>query len=418
MINSSDRAVRNFSVDKTRYIYNVLTYIEKHLTEELGPEQIASRHFISISQLYRDFYAITGHSVKEYIRKRRISNACEKIKNSDLSLSVIADESGCQTQQAFNKQFKNIVGMTPLEYNQSDTYFYFYPYSISEVSTAIKVGVENIPEWQVTRFYDSCLIGIEDKAIAALGDIAGRVFGRNGKQFGNRFCYEVMTEQNSKSKTALFATCTVNYNESEINDAWNYLYNTWLSTSMFEVNFGDGATDDFYFEEYLFKNGKPYKLKLYLPVKKRKSEHYITINCLEKMTFLIAKESGYNAERKASEKLMNYLQESSPILLRNVRKFYVCEYENSCECGIECSGDFILPDNSGLEVLQFPKGKYAVLPDDQLGDIRMGAAKIDLWLINNAIPHENIPVFAVYETINGKYETESIKMNLYKRLGI
>jgi predicted transcriptional regulator YdeE len=161
--------------------------------------------------------------------------------------------------------------MTPVEYQQGDTYFYFHPFAVSEISLAVKVAHETIPECKTTRFFDSCLIGIEDKAIASLVEIKGRVFGRNGKQIGSQLCYEVMTEQRGTGKTGLYATCVVNYNEPEINDGWNYLYNIWLSASMFEES-GDG-----YFEEYIFQNGKPRKLKLYLPVKKRKTEQHITI---------------------------------------------------------------------------------------------------------------------------------------------
>ncbi|MDD4125930.1 MAG: helix-turn-helix domain-containing protein [Eubacteriales bacterium] len=397
---------------KTNYINDILLYIEKYLTTEIDPNSISKCHFISLSQLYRDFYAYTGHSVKEYIRKRRISNVCEKIKCSDIPLAVIADESGCQTQQAFNKLFKSIVGMTPLEYKESDSYFYFYPSSRNEISIAVKVGTEYIPECITTRFYDSCLIGIEDKAVAAQGDIKGRIFGRNGKQIGNRFCYEVMTEKEGTANSGTYATCTVNYNEKDINDGWNYLYNIWLSSSMFE------QAEEGYFEEYIFQNGKPRKLKLYLPVKKRKAEQYITIISVPEMTFVITRGQGYNAERKASEKVMTYLQEHNPLLIRNAQRFYVCAYDNVCECGIECGDGFKLPNNCGLEIMRIPAGQYAILPDDRLGDIRMGAAKIDLWLVNNAIPHENTPVFALYETLNGKYDNEHILMKLYKRLKI
>ena len=127
MIVTSEKGAKYAAIDKLKYINAVLPYIERHLTEALNPDSIADKHFISRSQLYRDFYACTGHSVKEYIRKRRISNACEKIKCSDMPLAIIADESGCETQQAFHKLFKSIVGMTPLEYQQGDTHFYFYP---------------------------------------------------------------------------------------------------------------------------------------------------------------------------------------------------------------------------------------------------------------------------------------------------
>lgn len=410
--------------EESRHINAVLSYIEEHLTSDINPDNIAKRNFISLSQLYRSFYKYTGHSIKEYIRKRRISNACEKIKCSDMPLAIIADESGYQTQQAFHKQFKSIVGMTPLEYQQGDTYFYFYPFTINEISLAIKVGTETIPECVTTRFYDSCLFGIEDKAIAALGEITGRVFGRNGKQIGSQLCYEVMTERSGAGKTDLFATCVVNYSEQEINDGWNYLYNIWLSTSMFEES-GDG-----YFEEYIFQNRKPgrmgeqqskvatrpRKLKLYLPVKKRKAEQHITITSVPEMTFVIAREKENNAERKASEKVMAFLQDRHPLLIRNAQRFYVCYYDDVCECGMECGDGFKLPSESGLEIMRIPAGIYAVLPDDCLGDIRMGGVKMNLWLRNNSIAHENEPVFAVYETLNGKYDNENICMKLYKRL--
>ncbi|MDD4494828.1 MAG: AraC family transcriptional regulator [Eubacteriales bacterium] len=412
MISTNEINMRFTAIDKLQYINAVLPYIERHLADELNPENIAGRHFISRSQLYRDFYACTGHSVKEYIRKRRISNACEKIKCSDMPLSIIADGSGCQTQQAFHKLFKSIVGMTPLEYQQGDTYFYFYPFTINEISLAVKVGTETIPECVTTRFYDFCLIGIEDRAIASLGEIKSRVFGRNGKQIGNQLCYEIMTEQNGLGKTALYASCVVNYNEPEINDGWNYLYNIWLSASMFE------ESREGYFEEYIFQNGKPRKLKLYLPVKKRKTEQHITITSVPEMNFIIASDQGYNAERKASEKVMTFLQEHHPLLIRNARKFYVCAYDNVCECGIGCGNEFILPSDSGIEIKRIPEGRYAVLPDDRLGDVRMGGAKMDLWLQNNSIAHENEPVFAVYETKNGKYDAENVRMKICKRLKV
>lgn len=398
-------------MQKVNYIETVIKFIESNLTNEINPELTAQKHYVSLSQLYRDFYSYTGHSIKEYIRKRRISNACERIKCSDLPLSIIANNSGCQTQQAFNKLFKSIVGMTPLEYKQSDTYYYFYPYPSDEISIGVKVSTEIIPECDIYRYFSSCLHGIEDKAISEFGNINFRIFGRNGKQISNKFCYEIMTEkQDGSGKSNMYATCIVNYCENEINDGWNYLYNIWLPKSMFE------QSDDGYFEEYLFKNNKPHKLKLYLPVKKRKTTEHIMITQIPDRLFIICKQNGINAEHKASEKVINYISEHYPLIISNARNFYVCAYDNTYECGIECDSEFKLTSDSGLEVLHISKGEYAVLADECLGDIRVGAAKIEDWLRNNSITHENKPVFAVYETPDGKYNTDNIKLKLYKLL--
>jgi len=173
-----------------------------------------------------------------------------------------------------------------------------------------------------------------------------------------------------------------------------------------------------YFEEYIFHNGKPRKLKLYLPVKKRKTEQHITIKAIPESAYIIAREKGYNAERKASEKVMAFLQEHYPLISRNAQKFLVCACDDVYECGMECGGGFKPPSGSGLEIKRIPTGNYAVLPDDRLGDMSMGAMKMDLWLLNNSIAHENEPVFTVYETKNGRYDNENIRMELYKRLKI
>lgn len=400
------------------YIDNVILFIEENLSEDINPGMTAKRHFISQSQLYRDFYSHTGHCVKEYIRKRRISNACEKIKCSDIPLAVIAGESGYQTQQAFHKQFRSIVGMTPLEYRQGDSYFCFYPFSADKISLAVRVGAETIPECETIKFYDSRLPGIEDRAIASLSDAPpkGRVFGRNAKQLGSRFCYEVMVQTEGAGKPGLYAACVVDYNERAIGDGWNYLYNTWLAGSMFE------QSEEGYFEEYLFRDGRPYKLKLYLPVRKSGRARHIAIKTIPEMTFVTARRKGTDAERRAAECVISFLQEHCPRLITGSRRFYVCAYSDVCECGVECGAELCVPalaDGSsepGIGLLRIPAGRYAILPDECKGDIRVGAAKINLWLQNNAIAYENGPVFAVYETLNGGYDTEHISMKLYKRL--
>jgi DNA gyrase inhibitor GyrI len=83
---------------------------------------------------------------------------------------------------------------------------------------------------------------------------------------------------------------------------------------------------------------------------------------------------------------------------------------------MECGSGFKLSNDSGLRIISIPAGQYAVLPDYRLGDMRMGGAKMGMWLRNNSVAHENEPVFAIYETLNGKYDAENIRMKLYKRL--
>ena len=66
----SYKVVKNY-MQKLKEIDAVIAFIENNLSDELNPESVAKGHFVSLSGLYRDFYSYTGHSVKEYIRKRR-----------------------------------------------------------------------------------------------------------------------------------------------------------------------------------------------------------------------------------------------------------------------------------------------------------------------------------------------------------
>lgn len=247
----------------TNYIRAVLFYIEQHLTADLNSEHIAKRYQVSLSRLYQDFYAYTDHSFNEYIRLRRISDACERIKSSKLPIPVIASESGCPTEQTFQRQFKRIIGVPPLKYRYGDTHFYFPPFAANDISVAIKVSAETLPRYKTTLFYDSCAAGIEDKAVVSLGKVAGRLFGCHGKPFGGKSCYKLMTEISGTGNSDLYAACVVNYNGAKIDAGWHYLCNIWLPSSIFE------ASGKPLFEEYLFQDGLLQKLKLYLPVRKK-----------------------------------------------------------------------------------------------------------------------------------------------------
>lgn len=69
-------------------VQRAIDFVEDHLTEPLALEEIAGVAAMSLPNLYRLFHSITGHPVKEYIRKRRISEAASCLRNTDLRPSI------------------------------------------------------------------------------------------------------------------------------------------------------------------------------------------------------------------------------------------------------------------------------------------------------------------------------------------
>jgi hypothetical protein len=129
-------------------------------------------------------YNLTGHPVKEYIRKRRLSNALALVKYSDLSFPVIANSCGYLTQQAFCRSVKTAVGQTPLEYKKSGE-FYYFPKFGRESGQQITVSKKTIPMTLNIKYYSDKPENIENSAVSRLFSLLpgfnGRIFGRNGE---------------------------------------------------------------------------------------------------------------------------------------------------------------------------------------------------------------------------------------------
>lgn len=397
-----------------QHIRDIIADIEGNLFGDLHPEEIAKAHYISPSQLYKDFYACTGYSVKEYIRQRRISNACALLRSSELSLDYIAYHSGLQTQQAFHKQFRKLVGMTPVEYRNSDSVFYFSPATFlslhpanEDLSITVRVGNERIPACKSRLYLDVQAEGMESRALANYTPDGGRVFGRNGPQSGNRYCYEILTETEGPATEGLYATCIVPFESHTATRAWNLLYNVWLPCSMFE------QADEPYLEEIFFRSGKPVRLKLYLPVKKRTTA---VIHVAEDgpFTFLTSSQTGPDAEQIASRRVVDFVRVACPWLLQAARRFITSWKGDVVECGIELPAGHSIAAQAGLLIRHIPRSTYATLSGPCLGDIRLPARQLDEWLCANGIACRDERTFAIYDSLDGRLDTSHINMTVYR----
>lgn len=94
----------------------VKNYIEKHIQEKFTPKELAELVHINDQYLMRIFRRETGQSILEYITERRIIIASKLLKDTDYSISFIADCVGCENYSYFTKLYKKQTGFTPREY--------------------------------------------------------------------------------------------------------------------------------------------------------------------------------------------------------------------------------------------------------------------------------------------------------------
>lgn len=393
---------------------SVIEYIEAHLSEDIDTETLAKAGFVSRAKLYRDFYNIVGHSVKEYIRKRRLSNALALVKRSELSLADIAYLWGYSSQQDFSRLVQRKLNMTPIEFKKSDRYYYFPPYSGNSIFD-VSVGHITIPKLQCFSFYATKLTGLERRAIKALfellPDYSGSLFGRNGRQRKNRFCYELYlsVEENQAKQlekafeagkqmdahTGLFATTTVKNQDAIINAAWEYIDKVWLTNSMYQ--YGEGA----YFEEYLIRLGRPHKLQLYLPVMPRKEYPRIRLVQLEQRTVLTATAKGTNAERKAANEVLEYLKSDYAGDIKYINQFYVRQLSDGFAYGIFIEESKECPKEGKLKRKVIPRGMYLILEEEAVGDYLTCERLLISFATENGLQMNDEGIFGIYDTDYG-----------------
>jgi AraC family transcriptional regulator len=99
-------------------IQGAIDYIEANLASPIKLEQVASAGYFSLSHFYRIFHAFVGHSIKEYIRKRRLSEAAVRLVNTKDSLIDICLDYQFDYQESFTRAFQNMFGVTPGNYRK------------------------------------------------------------------------------------------------------------------------------------------------------------------------------------------------------------------------------------------------------------------------------------------------------------
>ena len=95
---------------------SVMAHIRQHYDEEFTLEELAQQFHVNSSYLSSLFVKKIGMSFSYYRNNLRIQRAKELLLHSDRSVSEIALEMGYGSISYFNRVFKEMVGITPVQY--------------------------------------------------------------------------------------------------------------------------------------------------------------------------------------------------------------------------------------------------------------------------------------------------------------
>lgn len=103
---------------------DVIRYMYKHLYENLTLEKIVEEFDLSKSYLNAIFQKYTQHAPMDFFINLKMKWACRMLRTTDFYVYEVAQKMGYADQYYFSRIFKKIVGMSPKEYKNSDTYHY------------------------------------------------------------------------------------------------------------------------------------------------------------------------------------------------------------------------------------------------------------------------------------------------------
>ena len=97
-------------------IAGAVTYMQQHLHEPIGREDVAQAVALSPSHFSRLFKQHTGRSFNQTLVRMRVDHAAELLTRTGQSVGQIAEASGFREQGYFSKTFHKLIGQTPRAY--------------------------------------------------------------------------------------------------------------------------------------------------------------------------------------------------------------------------------------------------------------------------------------------------------------
>lgn len=105
----------SFSYDEDR-MKNINEYIYKHFTDAISLGEIASVSNMTVTSFCRYFKSRTLKTFSQFLNELRISYACKLLNKENYTVMDSCFECGYNNLSYFNRQFKAIIKMSPMQY--------------------------------------------------------------------------------------------------------------------------------------------------------------------------------------------------------------------------------------------------------------------------------------------------------------
>lgn len=134
-----------------------IEYIEENLTGEISYEEASKIACCSISYFQRMFSYMTGITISEYIRRRKMTLAGFDLKQTDDKIITISNKYGYTSPTAFHRAFTSVHGIPPSKAREKHAKLYSY----SPITFSVQiVGGENL-NYKIEEKPEMRLVGVK-----------------------------------------------------------------------------------------------------------------------------------------------------------------------------------------------------------------------------------------------------------------
>lgn len=281
---------------------NALNYIDSNLDNTLNIDNISKAACLSRYHFQRMFHMLTGFTVTQYIRNRRLTLAAEELVSTNSKVIDLAVKYGYESPEAFTKAFQRLHGISPSALKKLNGKIKYFPKISFQIS--IKGECEmiyKIVKKEAFKIFGACFstTKINDSAYRDIPEFINEIYkngtiSRINKILGkpeNSLLYgfhydfkedgtmnyimgyeipktEIPDEftilQIPKLTWAVFEGHGDKPENSIIQSIWKRVYSEWFPSSGFEQEEGPCIEKNFWNEKQ-----HEYKCELWIPIKRK-----------------------------------------------------------------------------------------------------------------------------------------------------
>lgn len=259
-------------MDMLKGMNDALGYIEENLDKHILLAEVAEKAYCSEYHFKRLFSTLSGISLSEYIRRRRLTLAALDLKQVQVKVIDVAMKYGYQSPDAFSRAFQQFHGVTPSLARNPQQNLKAYPkmafqltiqggmemnYRIVEKDAfqvmGIKYEVEMVND-TLSPTYEEMITAISEETMTKLRSISSNMepYGlvhvsvnysedQEGKATFNQYIGAVTTKEDLKEYSTLevpaltWVIFEVDGDWQHVEEHWQRIYSEWLPSSSYEL---------------------------------------------------------------------------------------------------------------------------------------------------------------------------------------